>query len=70
MNWAQLKDPFCYPCLAGTAVAPCSLKQEVTGSNNLLSFFASLNSVNSMKTLRENLNYHLMLIGITFPHHS
>ena len=35
MNRAQFKDPLCYLCLAGAAVAPWPFTQEVTGSNNL-----------------------------------
>ena len=32
---AQLKDPVCYRCLAGTVVASWSLTQKVAGLNNL-----------------------------------
>ena len=31
---AQFKDPLCHLCLAGAVETPCSLTQEVTGSNN------------------------------------
>ena len=31
INWTQFKDPLCYPCLAGTVVAPWALTQEVSG---------------------------------------
>ena len=56
INWAQFKDPPCYPYFVGTAVASWSLTQEVAGSNSLFKniIFLSLNSLNSVKTFGEN----------------
>ena len=58
MNWAQFKDPVSHMCLAGTVVVSWSLTQEVASSNPfiVMTNIFSLNSENSVKTLRENLN--------------
>ena len=34
MNWSQLKDPFCYLCLAGAVLVSWSYIIEVEGLNN------------------------------------
>ena len=47
MNWVQFKDPLSYLCLAGAAVACCSLTQEVAESK----FFVT----DSVKTIKEKL---------------
>ena len=35
-EWASIKDPLCFLCLAGTL--PLVFKQEVAGSNNLFNY--------------------------------
>ena len=57
MNWAQFKDPVSHICLAGAVVASWSLTLEITGSNPFNGkYFLLLNSVNTVKTFRENSN--------------
>ena len=59
MNWIQFKDPATHTCLAGAMVASWSLTQEVAGLNPFNeNYFLTLNSLNSVKTLRKNSNIH------------
>ena len=54
MNWDQFKDPVCYLCLAGAAVASWSLRQEVAGSspfNDKKTEFAVYSEVSTMLNL-------------------
>ena len=59
MNWTQFKDPATHTCLAGAMVASWSLTQEVAGLNPFNeNYFLTLNSLNTVKTLRKNSNIH------------
>ena len=58
MNEGQFNDPLCYLCLFGAVVSSLSLKARALGSSTAILFIfekkLSLNSVNSVKTFREN----------------
>ena len=64
MNQGQFKDPVCYMCLAGTAVAYWSLTQEIVGSSpfTVMTIFLSLNSANSRKHLGKTQLCRLVLL--------
>ena len=50
-------------CLAGAVIASWSLTSEMAGSRpfTIATITLSLNSVNSMKTFREKLNYQVSM---------
>ena len=58
MTKGQFKDLVSHMCLAGAVVASWFLTQEVVGSNpfTIMTIFLSLNSLNLVKTFRENSN--------------
>ena len=60
MKWDLFKDSVSHMYLAGTVVVSRSLTQEMAGLNHFTvktNIFVSLNSGNSVKTLREKIKY-------------
>ena len=71
MNLSQFTDLVSYMCLAGYVVASWSLTQEMAGSSSftIATIILSLNSLNSVKTFRENSIikyqcYRLLILGV------